>query len=139
MKLVRDRAGLTTALTPAQITFDRIVHERRVELAFEDHQLWDMKRWRLAHKVWNGAANTAADFTTATNLGSAEKVSTMVFGLWPYKYYEPGSPNHLKYVFRVVKPSRVEAAHRFRLGNYYSQIPQNVLNGNPLILRNPNQ
>jgi len=139
MKLVRDRAGLTTALSPAQITFDRIVHERRVELAFEDHQLWDMKRWRLAHKVWNGVANTAADFTTATNLGSAEKVSTMIFGLWPYKYYEPGSPNHQKYIFKVVKPSRVQAAHRFRLGNYYSQIPQNVLNGNPLILRNPNQ
>ncbi|TDQ11584.1 RagB/SusD family nutrient uptake outer membrane protein [Pedobacter metabolipauper] len=139
LKEVRDRAGLTTALTAGQITFDRIVHERRVELAFEGHQLWDMKRWRLAHKVWNGTANTAADFTTATNIGSSEKVNTMVFGLWPYKYYAPGDPNDGKYLFKVVKPSRVTAAHRFRMGNYYSQFNQDILNGNPLIIRNPNQ
>ena len=43
MKPVRDRAGLTTALTAANITFDRIVHERKVEFAFEGQELWDMK------------------------------------------------------------------------------------------------
>ncbi|WP_443946872.1 RagB/SusD family nutrient uptake outer membrane protein [Pedobacter sp. AW1-32] len=139
LKPVRDRAGLTTALTPGQINFDRIVHERKVELAFEGHELWDMKRWRLADKVWNGVALSNADFTNASNIGSATRVSTQVFGLWPYKYYNPGDPNHNKYVFKVVKPSRVTAAHRFRLGNYYSQITQNVLNGNPKIIRNPNQ
>ena len=139
LKQVRDRAGLTTALTAGQITFDRIVHERKVELAFEGHELWDMRRWRLADKVWNGVALSNADFTNSTNIGSATKVSTQVFGLWPYKYYNPGNPNHNKYIFKVVKPSRVTAAHRFRLGNYYSAIGQNVLNGNPKIVRNPNQ
>ncbi len=39
---VRARAGLTTPLSVADITFDRIVHERRVELAFEGHILFDM-------------------------------------------------------------------------------------------------
>jgi len=139
LKPVRDRAGLTTALTAAQINFDRIVHERKVELAFEGHELWDMKRWRLADKIWNGVALSNSDFTNANNIGSATRVSTQVFGLWPYKYYNPGDPNHNKYIFKVVKPSRVTAAHRFRLGNYYSQITQNVLNGNPKIIRNPNQ
>lgn len=139
IKPVRDRAGLTTALNPAEITFDRIVHERKVEFAFEGHQLWDMKRWRLADKVWNGNNMSANDFINATNIGSATRVSTQVFGLWPYKYYNPGNANHLKYVFKVVKPSRVTAAHRFRIGNYYSQIAQDVLNGNPKIVRNPNQ
>lgn len=51
---LRERAGFTEALTEADITFDRIVHERKVELAYEGHELWDMKRWRLAHLVWNG-------------------------------------------------------------------------------------
>jgi hypothetical protein len=139
MKQVRDRAGLTTALTPGEITFDRIVHERRVELAFEGHQLFDMKRWRIAHTVWNGAGMTESNFINAANIGSTSRPSTMVFGLWPYKYFNPGNPNDGKYVFKVVKPSRVTAAHRFRLGNYYSEIGQNVLNGNPKIVRNPNQ
>jgi hypothetical protein len=139
IKPVRDRAGLTTALTAADITFDRIVHERKVEFAFEGHELWDMKRWRLADKVWNGNNMSAADFINASNIGSSTRTSTQVFGLWPYKYYDPGNANHLKYIFKVIKPSRVTAAHRFRLGNYYSLIGQNVLNGNPKIVRNPNQ
>ena len=53
---VRARAGLTVPLTAGDITFDRIVHERRVELAFEGHILFDYKRWRIAHIVWDGAA-----------------------------------------------------------------------------------
>ncbi|KLT65657.1 RagB/SusD family nutrient uptake outer membrane protein [Pedobacter sp. BMA] len=139
MKPVRDRAGLTTALTAANISFDRIVHERKVELAFEGHELWDMKRWRIADKVWNGSNMSTTDFVNATNIGSATRTSTQVFGLWPYKYYNPGNVNNGKYIFKVIKPSRVTAAHRFRLGNYYSMIPQGVLNGNPKIVRNPNQ
>lgn len=139
LKPVRDRAGLTTALTAADMTFDRIVHERKVELAFEGHELWDMKRWRLADKVWNGNNMSNADFINATDIGSATRTSTQVFGLWPYKYYNPGNANHNKYIFKVVKPSRVTAAHRFRLGNYYSLINQDIINRNPKIVRNPNQ
>ena len=139
LKPVRDRAGLTTALTAGDITFDRLVHERKVELAFEGHQLWDMKRWRLADKVWNGNNMSNADFVNASNIGSALRTSTQVFGLWPYKYHNPGDPNNGKYVYKVVKPSRVTAAHRFRLGNYYSQINQDLINRNPKIVKNPNQ
>jgi len=139
IKPIRDRAGLTIALTPGEITFDRIVHERKVELAFEGHELWDMKRWRLADKVWNGNNMAPTDFINATNIGSSTRTNTQVFGLWPYKYYNPGNANNGKYIFKVVKPSRVTVAHRFRLGNYYSEIGQDVLNGNPKIVRNPNQ
>lgn len=139
MKPVRDRAGLTTPLTAGDMTFDRIVHERKVEFAFEDQELWDMKRWRLADKVWNGNTMSASDFTNAANIGSATKTNTQVFGLWPYKYYNPGNPNNGKYLFKVVKPSRVTVGHRFRLGNYYSSINQDILSNNPKIVRNPNQ
>ncbi len=134
MNQVRARAGLTTPLTGADITFDRIVHERKVELAFENHLLWDYKRWRIAHLVWDGSNS---DLTTQP--GKATEPSTRVFGLWPYKVYNPGGPNHDKWVFRKVIPSRVTQSHVFRLGNYYSQINNTVLNNNPLIVRNPNQ
>jgi hypothetical protein len=139
LKPVRDRAGLTTPLTAGYMSLDRLVHERRVELAFEGHELWDMKRWRLADKAWNGNAMSVADFTNATNIGVAARTNTQVFGLWPYKYYNPGDANDGKYVFKVVKPSKVTAAHRFRLGNYYSLINQDIINRNPKIVKNPNQ
>ena len=137
MNQVRRRAGFTTDLTPADITFDRIVHERRVELAFEGHQLWDLKRWRLAHIKLNGENMDERMLTQ--NIGEAEKIRTQVFGLWPYKIYNPGGANHNKWIYDIVKPSAVTGADRFRLGNYYSEINEDIRNRNPLIIRNPNQ
>lgn len=137
MNEVRARGGLTIPLSAADITFDRIVHERRVELAFEGHELFDNKRWRLAHKVWNGENMSAADLVA--NIGKADKVNTMIYALWPYKIYNPGNANDGKWVYRVVKPSNVTAAHRFKLGNYYSQIKSDILSNNPKLVKNPNQ
>jgi hypothetical protein len=132
---VRERAGFTTPLTT--ITFDRIVHERRVELAFEGHELFDNKRWRLAHKIWNGETMSADDLIT--NIGKADKVNTMIYALWPYQIYNPGNANDGKWVYKIVKPSNVTAAHRFKLGNYYSQIGSDILSNNPKLVKNPNQ
>ena len=134
LNVVRRRAGFTTDLTASDVNFDRIVHERKVELAFEGHELWDMKRWRLAHVVWNGEA-----VSLTTQPGKADAVSIRVYGLWPYKYYEPGSPNNGKYVFKQVLPVEVTGADRFRLGNYYSYIGDDIRNNNPQIVKNPNQ
>ncbi len=134
MDVVRRRAGFTTDLTAADMNFDRIVHERKVELAFEGHELWDMKRWRLAHVVWNGEA-----VPLTTKPWKADEVSTRVFGLWPYKYYAPGDPNDGKYIFKQVLPAQVTGADRFRLGNYYSFISDEIRNNNPQIVKNPNQ
>jgi hypothetical protein len=131
---VRTRAGFTTPLTSGDISFDRIVHERKVELAFEGHQLWDMKRWRIAHIVWNGVSG---DLTS--NPAKATESSTRPFGLWPYKIYNPRSATHGKWVFRKIIPGPVTNADRFRLGNYYSRINDDILNNNPKIVKNPNQ
>lgn len=137
LNTLRARAGLTVPLTGADISFDRIAHERRVELAFEGHLLYDMKRWRIAHLVWDGNAIAASELTS--NLSSATKRHTQPWGLWPYKIYDPGGPNHAKYIFKEVLPNRVNASDRFRIGNYYSLIGDNVVNRNPLVVRNPNQ
>jgi hypothetical protein len=134
MNQVRSRAGLTTPLTVADITFDRIVHERKVELAFEGHQLWDMKRWRLAHIVWDGSNAPLTE-----NPGNAEEASTRPYGLWPYQVHNPGDENHGKWVFKEVIPSQVRNPDRFRLGNYYSRITDNNMNRNPELVKNPNQ
>jgi hypothetical protein len=137
MNQVRARAGLTTPLVAADITFDRIVHERRVELVFEGHTLYDMKRWRLAHVVWDGNQVSVTDLVS--NIGKATKRNTQPWGLWPYKYYNPGNANNGKWIFKEVLPSPVTGANRFQLGNYYSQISDDILGANPKIVRQPNQ
>jgi hypothetical protein len=53
VNLVRTRAGmpsLAAGLTQAQLR-DRIRNERRVELAFEEHRFFDVRRWKIAEKT----------------------------------------------------------------------------------------
>lgn len=137
MNQVRARAGLVTPLKASEINFDRLVHERRVELAFEGHLLYDMKRWRIAHQILDGNAITAAELSK--DLGKATKRNTQPWGLWSYKIYDPGSPNNGKWIYKQVKLSRVTGADRFQLGNYYSYIDDAIISNNPKLVRNPNQ
>lgn len=58
IELVRQRAKLNPYKLPVGLTKDqmrtRIRHERRVELAFEEHRHWDIRRWKIAENVLNG-------------------------------------------------------------------------------------
>lgn len=118
---IRERAGFgANSLT--SISFEKIRKERRVELAFEDHRLWDLKRWRLAHKVWDG---------------NADNETSIPMALYPYRVVNPGDSTDGKYVFEKMKAPRIKAPRKFRMGNYYSAIPQGVLNANPELVRNP--
>ena len=140
MNQVRARAGLIIPLAASDITFDRIVHERRVELAFEGHLLFDMKRWRLAHIVWDGKNMTQADLLT--NIGSASKRNTQPYGLWPYKFYNPANtadPKNGKWVYDIVLPPLVTGVDFFQFGNYYSKIGDDITSANPKIVKQPNQ
>lgn len=134
---VRSRAGITTPLTAMDVDFDRIYHERYVELAFEGLHFFDLKRWRLAHIILDGNPISPSEVTE--DIGVATKRETQPYSVWPYKYYEPGDPNHGKWLYKTLRLSRVTGADRFQLGNYYSEINQSVLNNNPRLVRNPNQ
>lgn len=137
MNQVRKRAGLPGELTAGDITFDKIAHERYVELAFEGLYFFDLKRWRIAHIVLNGNPISPQEITE--NICDPTKTQTQPYGLYPYKIFNPGSETHGDYVYKIKLPSRVTGADRFRLGNYYSEIGQDIINNNPLIVRNPNQ
>ncbi|WP_188505407.1 RagB/SusD family nutrient uptake outer membrane protein [Parapedobacter pyrenivorans] len=122
MNRLRERAGFAANSLTA-LTIEKIRGEFRVELAFEEQRWWDLKRWRIAHEVFNGNRQSA---------------NTLVHALWPYRVVRPGDPDkHNKYVFEKRVAPRFTQPRFFRLGNYYSTIPQNALNGNPLLVRNP--
>ena len=120
---LRARAGFEPeSLTAAELDLNTFVIERRSELAFEDHIVWDMKRWRIAHEAWDGGI----DSETAN-----------LYALYPYRVVRPGSPLHNTYVYEKLKAPRFQAPRRFLMENYYSEIPQDVINRNPRIVRNP--
>ena len=117
---VRERAGFGSN-SLSSLTLDDFINERRCELAFEDHRYWDVKRWRIADKIWNG---------------SRTGTSAMLYALWPYRVV--GGPQDGKYVLdRLIAP-RFEQPRWFRIGNYYSSIEQEILNRNPKLVQNPN-
>lgn len=118
---VRERAGFPENSLKT-LTIEKLQNERRVELAFEDHRVWDLMRWRIAHETWNG--NT-------TN------PDAMIYALYPYRVVRPGHPTHGKYVFDKMVAPRFRAPRFFQLGNYYSSIAQGVIDNNPKIVRNP--
>ena len=47
MNNLRERAGMPS-LSLSQLDEDKIRQERRCELAFEEHNFWDLRRWRIA-------------------------------------------------------------------------------------------
>ncbi|GGF22168.1 membrane protein [Echinicola rosea] len=118
---LRERAGFG-ANSLSSVTLAQIRHERRVELAFEDHVVWDYKRWRVAHLKWSG---------------STDNPESMAYSLYPYRVIRPGDPRDGKYVFVKEVVPRFRAPRFFRLGNYYSRIGQNIIDANPKIVRNP--
>lgn len=127
---IRNRAGGPEfEINADRLDLNLIQNERRVELAFEDHRFNDLRRWRIAHVVWNGQQYSA---------------TAQMKSLWPYKIYAPGTEEDGKWLFRRVwtihrgstmGTSAVGAPIAFTPNMYYSSIPQN--SGNPYIEKNP--
>jgi len=96
---VRNRPGVLMPLLPAGLSQaevrERIRNERRVELAFEDHRAWDVRRWMIAPATLGGqlrgvdiTRTTATTFTYVPNV-----VETRVF--LPQMYLYPIPQNEL--------------------------------------------
>lgn len=118
---IRERAGFP-ANSLTTLTIQKIQNERRVELAFEDHRLWDVIRWRIADKIWDGTTGNA---------------NANIYALYPYRIVRPGHANDGKYVFDKIVAPRFKVPRFFRPGNYYSSIAQSVLDNNAKIIPNP--
>lgn len=128
MNEIRERAGgASFRLTDSELDMNRIMNERRVELAYEDHRYYDLKRWRMADEVWR------YDNTNETSVLKA---------LWPYKIYAPGDADDGKWIYRKVFVDRRGSFdfHRRPLNfdntMFYATYPQTP--GNPYIEKNPN-
>src|SRR5690606_24377949 len=67
INMVRERAGLN-GITPEQLDLERVLHERRLELAFEGHRFFDLVR--------TGKAIEKISWALMTPIGFDERIFT---------------------------------------------------------------
>jgi len=65
-KTVRDRAGISDDVF--EVTKQALLDERRVELAFENHRLFDLVRFGVAENVLSGFASDNGFTFSGTDL-----------------------------------------------------------------------
>lgn len=105
---VRARAGIAL-LSDADVTRDRVRHERLVELGFESQSLWDYKRWRITDSLYN---NRPAGVLKPYYDVQADA----------YRFERSTVPN----VFKTFQPV-----------SYYTAIPAAEIAANPKLVQNP--
>jgi starch-binding outer membrane protein, SusD/RagB family len=106
INMIRERAGMPQRTV---VTEDDIRHERTVELVFENHRYWDLKRWRIAKEFLHGLR---------------------VKGL-EYNYYYDED----KYDLVLINGDRSERVFQDR--HYYFPISLSRLADNPNLVENP--
>ena len=93
---VRQRAKMPvrTALTEANIR-----QERQVELAFEEHRYWDLRRWRIAEQVLHGrrfqGLNYVYDFDVKKYIITLKNAEGAARVFQPRHYYLPLGINRI--------------------------------------------
>lgn len=105
---IRKRAGIAELTS---IDREKIHHERKVELAFEGHRYWDVRRWR----------------TAVTDLSKQWSGIRYILDLQTGKY-------QLKVVEKVDGASNIP---QFRTENYYFPITIQRTSNNPNLVENP--
>lgn len=107
VNLIRNRAGIAQ-LADKDVTLERVRHEREVELAFENHNYWDIRRWRTGHKLIENKSFTA---------------------IHPYFDLQVND-----YVFIE---SKLWYQVTFWSSLYYEKIPDGDIQRNPKLIQNP--
>ncbi len=101
LKAVRDRASTSLpAITTSSVASfrDIVKHERRIELAFEDHRYWDLLRWKDAQTVLNQpikgvkATKTGTTFTYQIGEVATRKFDNRMY-LFPFSQAEITNSN----------------------------------------------
>jgi starch-binding outer membrane protein, SusD/RagB family len=88
----RQRSGVNMPVIPSTLNQaemrERIRNERRIEFAFEDHRLWDARRWMIAPEVL-GAPLYGVNITATDNGYTYNKIEVEKRVFEPKMYFYP--------------------------------------------------
>lgn len=70
LNMVRNAANMPDITESGSAFTERLRNERRIELAFEDHRYWDIRRWKMGEKVQDiyGVKITKSGIYTKVNV-----------------------------------------------------------------------
>lgn len=105
---IRKRADIKL-LAQSDLTVDKVRHERRIELAFENQTYWDLRRWRIADKEIEAKQYTSL-----------------------YPYFDI---NKQKYVYEEASANKYY--YTFHTKMYYERIPDGEIAKNEKLIQNP--
>lgn len=91
LNMIRERAGMPD-LTSAGGTdlMQKIQQERRIELCFEGHRFFDLRRWGIAETGAGNALGVIINPTNASNTSFSYQIDTVEVRTWvPSFYYYP--------------------------------------------------
>ena len=113
VKAIRARVGLPYTNKSGDALWKAIRQERRVELAFEDHWYWDLRRWKEAAKAYPVGLNNY-------QVHGLKIESTAVAGQYKYTYVSVDDKDR-----------------NFPAKMYRFPLPDGELNSNPLVNQYP--
>jgi hypothetical protein len=120
---VRFRAGMPAVTDSGTDLWNRIVNERRVELAYEEHRYFDCKRWMIAPT------------TTGSGIMDINITATLIAGQTPH---DPYRYDPTVYSYEYVPASNTETEVRtWNDKMYYRPISRDEMNRNELLVNNP--
>ena len=118
---IRSRAGIALLTS---ITRDQLRHEREIELCFENHRYWDLRRWRIAETTLSRAHTGLTYILDPTSvLNAANKI---IPGATP-KFY-------IQVVDEIDGPNSTPI---FPQKNYYWPVGNSRIAQNPRLVENP--
>lgn len=104
---LRDRAGIALL---SEISRDKIRHERKVEMAFENQRYWDLRRWRIAE----------------------EAITRNFRGIYTFKDFDTG-----KFKIKMNDNVHGNVPAKFLKQHYYIPITPGRITNNPKLVENP--
>jgi len=120
---VRYRAGMPAVTDSGTDLWNRIVNERRVELAYEEHRYFDCKRWMIAPT------------TTGSGIMGINIKATLIPGQTPH---DPYRYDPTVYSYEYVPASNTETEVRtWHDKMYFRPISRDEMNRNELLVNNP--
>ncbi|WP_158991662.1 RagB/SusD family nutrient uptake outer membrane protein [Mucilaginibacter sp. L196] len=88
VNMIRERVGMPDVTSSGQTDLiNKIRHERRIELCFEGHRFFDLRRWGIAQSGNGNGLGIIITPTSPANTSFTYKVDTMQVRTWQQGFY----------------------------------------------------